>query len=47
MPGIVSALISCYDICAFRQKVDNLAFSFITPLGTDNHYVSHYLLLIN
>ena len=28
-------------IRAFRQPVDNLAFAFVTPLGTDHHYVRH------
>jgi hypothetical protein len=39
MPGIVSALIPGNDISAFREKVNDFALPFVTPLGANNHYV--------
>ena len=32
--GIVPALIAGDDVNALGQKIDNLPFSFVTPLGT-------------
>ncbi len=39
---IVPALIACDDVEALGQQIDDLAFSFIAPLRTDdNDYISH------
>jgi hypothetical protein len=40
--GIVSALETHHGVCITAQQVDDLAFAFIAPLGSeDNHAVVH------
>jgi hypothetical protein len=39
--GIVAALEAHHHVGAFRQPVDNLAFSLVTPLRPDDNYVGH------
>jgi hypothetical protein len=46
MTGIVSSLETGHHVGTFCEQVDNLAFSLVTPLGADNYYISHSLLLI-
>ena len=41
VPGIVAALEAGDDVRPFRQPIDDLAFSFIAPLGADYRYVGH------
>ncbi len=38
---IVSPLESGDHIRIFRIEIDDLSFSFITPLGSDHHHVCH------
>ena len=33
MPGVVTALIPCDNICTLRKEIRGAAFAFITPLG--------------
>ena len=40
--GIVSAGGTHDHVCVFREIIDNLAFSFIAPLGTDNYGIGHF-----
>jgi hypothetical protein len=35
MPSIVTSLIPRHDIVFPSQKIDDLGFAFITPLGSD------------
>src|SRR6187200_622984 len=37
MSGVVTALVTRNDVEPFRQKVNDLAFSFVAPLGTYNY----------
>ena len=39
--GIVTALIARNDIKVRRENVDNLAFAFVAPLGSDYDDVFH------
>src|SRR5690606_19027843 len=39
MAGVVTALKAHHALDGFRQPVDDLAFTFVTPLGADHHYV--------
>src|SRR6185369_5311591 len=42
MPGVVPALITRDDVEPLREQIDDLAFTFIAPLGADDcDYVSH------
>jgi hypothetical protein len=41
MPGVVAALEPGDYIRLERIKIDNLSFSFIPPLGTDNRNIGH------
>ena len=41
VPGIVAALEAHDDIGLDRQPVDDLAFSFIAPLGADDDNIGH------
>jgi hypothetical protein len=42
MAGIVSALVAHDDVEPLREQIDNLAFTFVAPLGADDRdYVSH------
>ena len=44
MACISAALITDYDICAVRKRIYDLAFSFISPVCTDNCLYHNYLL---
>jgi hypothetical protein len=44
MTGIVTALKTHDNISAFRKPIDNLAFTFITPLGANHHNICHQKL---
>jgi hypothetical protein len=35
MPGVVSPLVSGHDVEVRSEKVDNLAFAFVTPLRAE------------
>jgi hypothetical protein len=35
--GVRSARIANDDVCLLRDEVDDLPFSFVTPLGADHH----------
>jgi len=39
---IVAALKPDHGICIVRQKVDNLAFTFVAPLGPEDYYRSRH-----
>jgi hypothetical protein len=39
--GIVAALEADHHIGAFRQPVDNLAFSLVAPLRPDDNHIGH------
>jgi hypothetical protein len=42
VPGVVPALITRDDVEPLREQIDDLAFTFIAPLGADDcDYVSH------
>jgi len=43
--GIVSSLKAHNHVGALGQMIDDLAFSFIAPLGTDNYGYWHYTVL--
>ena len=43
--GVVAALETHHTVSLFREKVNNLAFSFISPLGSDNNNVCHDRIL--
>ena len=44
MPGVVTALKAGNHIGPLRQPIDNLAFSLVSPLGTDNNDIGHDIL---
>ena len=39
MPGVVAAVETNNAVDLLREPVDNFTFAFVTPLGTDHHYV--------
>ena len=39
--GVVAALRADDDFCGFREKIDDLTFAFVTPLGADDDGVGH------
>ena len=39
MTGIMTTLKACDSLYAISQHIDNLSFSFVTPLGADNNYI--------
>ena len=39
--GIMAALETHNDVGLLRQPVDDLAFAFVAPLGSDNHDIRH------
>jgi hypothetical protein len=41
MARIVTAIVAGDDVEIGRQYVDDFAFSFIAPLGADNHNIFH------
>ena len=41
--GIVTALKANHLIGVFGVNVDNLSFSLISPLGANNHNISHLI----
>jgi hypothetical protein len=45
MTGIVAALKAHHHVGRLCQQVHDFAFPFIPPLGSDNDYVSHAILL--
>ena len=45
MAGVVAALKPHHNVGADRQPVDDLAFSFVAPLGADNDNIGHGRLL--
>ncbi|MNT45802.1 hypothetical protein D3C72_1824030 [compost metagenome] len=47
MAGVVTALKAHDDIRAFREPIYNLAFAFITPLGSDHHDIRHNSLPVD
>ena len=40
--GIGSALIAGHDVKAFRQRINNFPFTFVSPLNADDHRVSRH-----
>jgi hypothetical protein len=38
MAGVVTALLARDDVEVFGEKINDLAFTFITPLGAYNDY---------
>jgi hypothetical protein len=43
MTGIISTLKPGYYIGIFGKEIHDFTFSFITPLSSDNYYISHGL----
>ena len=41
MAGIVAALEAHDDVGLLGQPVDDLAFAFVAPLGSDHHDIRH------
>ncbi len=41
MAGIVSPLVTDDDVGAIGQKIDNLSFALVTPLGAQDDQVRH------
>ena len=39
--GVVPALVSSDDVEAIGEKIDDLSFTFVTPLRTQNNNVAH------
>lgn len=39
--GVVAALVTDDHVRGFAQKVDDLSFAFIPPLGSHNHECRH------
>jgi hypothetical protein len=39
--SIVPPLAANDDVGLIREKIDNLSFSFVTPLGTDKYCIWH------
>ena len=39
--GIISSLAANDNVGLIREKIDNLSFSFVTPLGTDKYCIWH------
>ena len=46
VPGVVSSLISGHDVEVRSEKVDDLAFAFITPLRAENCEI-HKMVVIH
>ena len=40
--GIVPALITRHDIEALGEQIDDLPLAFVSPLGSQDDYVSHF-----
>jgi hypothetical protein len=40
--GVVAALEADDRVCSFGEQIGDLAFAFVTPLGTDNHDSWHF-----
>jgi hypothetical protein len=47
MPGVVSTLKSNDHIGVFGQQVNNFAFAFVPPLGSDDYDICHFSLLFD
>ena len=45
MAGVVSTLESDDQIGVLGQQINNFAFTLVTPLGTNDHYIRHVALL--
>ena len=45
VPRIVSTLVSSHDVMLTGEKIDDLRFAFITPLGSDDDGDRHAALL--
>ena len=45
MAGVMAALEPHYDVGADRQPIDDLALSFVAPLGADNDNIGQRRLL--
>ncbi len=43
MPGIVAALEPYHGGHSFGQQINDLALAFVTPLGTDDDYISAHV----
>jgi hypothetical protein len=41
MPGVVSTLKPNDHICIFSQQINNFTLAFVSPLGSDDDYISH------
>jgi len=41
VPGIGTSLVTGNDIDVFTQKVDNLSFAFVAPLGSNDNLYGH------
>src|SRR6185436_9323109 len=42
MSGIVTALVASHDVEAFREEIDDFAFTLVAPLRAEDDYVSHF-----
>jgi hypothetical protein len=41
MAGIITPLEAHNNICIFGKEIDDLPLAFVSPLCTDNNYISH------
>ena len=41
VPGVVAPLVTHHDLGLLGQKINNLPFTFVTPLGAYHHDVRH------
>jgi hypothetical protein len=46
VPGIVAALEADHDVGLGGQPIDDLALALVAPLGPDNNYIRHELLVL-
>jgi hypothetical protein len=44
MAGIVAALEADHDVRLLRQPINDLAFPFVAPLGSDDDNIGHFAL---
>ena len=43
MAGIIAALRPHHDVRGFGEKINDLAFAFVAPLGADQNRIGHEL----
>jgi hypothetical protein len=46
MTRVVPPLEANDIVCLFGQQIDNLSLTFISPLGSNHHYIGHAILFL-